>query len=124
MSRAVRCVLLAVSLITALVANPASGQPDPDQPFGTPQYLIHITGHGTTSGGVKDDALIIHPSEPDGEGKSADERLVEALAASRAALGDISEKLARSDMAAFETQGRFIESRYGRDEIDVSADHS
>ncbi len=63
-------------------------------------------------------------SEPDGEGKSADERLVEALAASRAALGDISEKLARSDMAAFETQGRFIESRYGRDEIDVSADHS
>ena len=34
------------------------------------------------------------------------------------------EKLARSDMAAFETQGRFIESRYGRDEIDVSADHS
>jgi len=62
--------------------------------------------------------------EPDGEGKSADERLVEALAASRAALGDISEKLARSDMAAFETQGRFIESRYGRDEIDVSADHS
>jgi len=68
MSRAVRCVLLAVSLITALVANPASGQPDPDQPFGTPQYLIHITGHGTTSGGVKDDALIIHPSEPDGEG--------------------------------------------------------
>ena len=62
--------------------------------------------------------------EPDGEGKSADERLVEALAASRAALGDISEKLARSDLAAFETQGRFIESRYGRDEIDASADHS
>ena len=62
--------------------------------------------------------------EPDGQGKSADERLVEALAASRAALGDISEKLARSDLAAFETQGRFIESRYGRDEIDASADHS
>ena len=63
-------------------------------------------------------------SEPDGEGKSADERLVEALAASRAALGDISEKLARSDLAAFETQGRFIESRYGREELDTSADHS
>ena len=31
---------------------------------------------------------------------------------------------ARADMAAFETQGRFIESRYGRDEIDASADHS
>ncbi|HXC74802.1 MAG TPA: hypothetical protein VN640_09005 [Sphingomicrobium sp.] len=55
--------------------------------------------------------------EPDGEGKSADERLVEALAASRAALDDISEQLARADMAAFETQGRFIESRYGREEI-------
>lgn len=55
--------------------------------------------------------------EPDGDGKSADERLVEALAASRAALDDISEKLARADMAAFETQGRFIESRYGREEI-------
>ena len=56
--------------------------------------------------------------EPDGEGKSADERLVEALAASRAALGDISEKLARADLAAFETQGRFIESRYGQEQID------
>ena len=54
--------------------------------------------------------------EPDGEGKTADERLVEALSASRAALADISEKLARADMAAFETQGRFIQSRYGADE--------
>ena len=62
--------------------------------------------------------------EPDGEGKSADERLVEALAASRAALDDISEQLARADMAAFETQGRFIESRYGRDKIDSSAEKS
>jgi hypothetical protein len=53
--------------------------------------------------------------EPDGEGKTADQRLVEALAASRAALGDISEKLARSDLAALETQGRFIQSRYGDD---------
>jgi hypothetical protein len=62
--------------------------------------------------------------QPDGEGKSADERLVEALAASRAALDDISEQLARADMAAFETQGRFIESRYGRETIDSSADNS
>ena len=54
--------------------------------------------------------------EPDGEGKTADERLVEALSASRAALADISEKLARADMAAFETQGRFIQSRYGEDD--------
>ena len=56
--------------------------------------------------------------EPDGEGKSADERLVEALAASRTALGDISEKLARVDLAALETQGRFIQSRYGEERID------
>lgn len=53
--------------------------------------------------------------EQDGEGKSADERLVEALAASRVALNEISEKLARSDLAALETQGRFIQSRYGQD---------
>jgi hypothetical protein len=54
-------------------------------------------------------------SELDGEGKSADERLVEALAASRTALSEISEKLARDDLAALETQGRFIQSRYGQD---------
>ena len=54
-------------------------------------------------------------SEPDGEGKTPDERLVEALAAGRSALREISEKLARADMAAFETQGRFIQSRYADD---------
>ncbi|MDP9422312.1 MAG: hypothetical protein M3Q19_05670 [Pseudomonadota bacterium] len=48
----------------------------------------------------------------DGEGVSVDQRLVEALAAGRVALKDISEKLARNDLAAFETQGRFIQSRY------------
>src|SRR5205807_4925636 len=52
-------------------------------------------------------------SEQDGEDKTVDERLVEGLAAGRTALGEISEKLARADMAAFETQGRFIKSRYG-----------
>ena len=52
-------------------------------------------------------------SERDGEDKTLDERLVEGLAAGRAALSDISEKLARADMAAFETQGRFIQTRYG-----------
>lgn len=48
----------------------------------------------------------------DGEGVNVDARLVEALAAGRTALGEISEKLARNDLAAFETQGRFIQSRY------------
>jgi hypothetical protein len=54
-------------------------------------------------------------SEEDGEGKTVDERLVEGLAAGRAALGEISERLARADVAAFETQGRFIKSRYSDD---------
>jgi hypothetical protein len=53
--------------------------------------------------------------EQDGEGKTVDERLVESLAAARAALKEVSEQLARSDLAAFETQGRFIQSRYGDD---------
>ena len=54
----------------------------------------------------------------DGEGISVDERLVEALSAGRVALKDISEKLARNDMAAFETQGRFIQSRYSEKTLD------
>lgn len=48
----------------------------------------------------------------DADGTSVDDQLVEALAAGRQALGEISEKLARADLAAFETQGRFIQSRY------------
>lgn len=54
----------------------------------------------------------------DGEGFSVDERLVEALVAGRQALTEISEKLARADMAAFETQGRFIQSRYQEKTLD------
>lgn len=53
--------------------------------------------------------------QPDGEGITVDQRLVEALGASRAALTEITEKLAKADMMAFETQGRFIKSRYGED---------
>jgi hypothetical protein len=56
--------------------------------------------------------------ETDGEGKSVDERLVEGLAASRTALHEISEKIARADIAALETQGRFIQSRYGDDRLE------
>jgi hypothetical protein len=56
--------------------------------------------------------------EVDGEGKTVDDRLVEGLAAARVALGEISERLARDDLAAFETQGRFIKSRYGEERID------
>lgn len=56
-------------------------------------------------------------SERDGEGKTVDERLVEGLAAGRAALSEISEKLARDDVRALETHGRFIESRYGDSKV-------
>lgn len=56
--------------------------------------------------------------EQDGEGKTVDERLIDGLSAGRAALNEISEKLARADVAALETQGRFIQSRYGEERID------
>ena len=54
-------------------------------------------------------------SERDGEGKTVDERLIEGLAAGRTALQEIGEKLARADVLALETQGRFIQSRYASD---------
>ena len=56
--------------------------------------------------------------EQDGEGKTVDQRLVEGLAAGRSALGEVSEQLARADVAALETQGRFIQSRYGEHQIE------
>lgn len=54
--------------------------------------------------------------EADGEGKTVDERLVEGLSAGRSALADVSERLAQRDVDAFGTQGRFIESKYGKAE--------
>ena len=57
-------------------------------------------------------------SEKDGEDKTVDQRLVEGLAAGRSALAEVSEQLARADVAALETQGRFIQSRYGEERID------
>jgi len=56
--------------------------------------------------------------ERDGEDVTVNQRLVEALAAGRQALTEISEKLAKADMAAFETQGRFIQTRYTEKSID------
>lgn len=55
-------------------------------------------------------------SEADAEGKTVDQRLVEGLSASRTALREVSERLAKRDMDAFQTQGRFIESKYGQAE--------
>lgn len=71
--------------------------------------------------GLIDRYLNVPPayrSDADAEGVTVDERLVEALAAGRAALTEIGENLARDDMMAFETQGRFIQSRYGEERID------
>jgi hypothetical protein len=48
----------------------------------------------------------------DGEGLTVDERLVASLDAARTALDDIGARLHKQDLDAFETQGRFIESRY------------
>ena len=56
--------------------------------------------------------------QKDGENVTVDERLIEGLAAGREALTEVSEKLAKSDLAAFETQGRFIKSRYGEERIE------
>lgn len=53
--------------------------------------------------------------ERDGEGLTVDERLVSGLDAAKEALADIGSKLAKEDLTAFETQGRFIESRYKDD---------
>lgn len=51
--------------------------------------------------------------EPDAEGRTVDERLVEGLGAARSALSDVGERLAKRDMDAFQTHGRFIKTRYG-----------
>jgi hypothetical protein len=54
--------------------------------------------------------------ERDGEGLTVDERLVAGLDAAKTALDDIGAKLARTDREAFETHGRFLESRYRDDD--------
>lgn len=71
--------------------------------------------------GLIDRYLAVPPEfrrQADVEGVSVDERLIEGLAAAKSALGEISEGLTRGDLAAFETQGRFIKSRYGEQTID------
>ncbi len=68
--------------------------------------------------GLIDRYLHVPPAyrgQQDGEGVTVEERLVQALGASRQAIAEIGERLAKADMMAFETQGRFIKSRYGED---------
>ena len=60
-------------------------------------------------------------SDHDTEGLTVDDRLLEGLSAGRQALAEISQNLAKQDLIAFETQGRFIQSRYADDSIsDIS----
>src|SRR5690606_11800412 len=69
--------------------------------------------------GLIDRYLHVPPayrSQLDGEGITVDQRLVDALSAGRQALTEINDRLAKADMMAFETQGRFIKSRYGEDD--------
>ena len=54
----------------------------------------------------------------DGEDKTVGQRLTEGLKAGRDALGDIADRLAQMDIAALETQGRFIQSRYRDEEVE------
>lgn len=51
-------------------------------------------------------------AEQDGEGLTVDQRLIQGLDAAKTALDDLGRRMAREDMNALETQGRFIESRY------------
>jgi hypothetical protein len=64
----------------------------------------------------------LYRRERDGEGKTVDERLVAGLDAAATALGDLGRKLAHEDLTAFETQGRFIESRYKDSEDSIRSE--
>ena len=60
-------------------------------------------------------------SERDGDGMSVDQRLVAGLDAARTALDDIGRRIAKDERDAFESQGRFIESRYRDDGPQIEA---
>ena len=55
--------------------------------------------------------------ERDAEGYTVEDRLLRGLGAARQAIDDMGRKLSASDVSAFETQGRFIESRYKDGEL-------
>jgi hypothetical protein len=54
-------------------------------------------------------------AERDADGLDVDQRLTQGLDAATSAIDDLGRKLARDDVDAFQTQGRFIESRYKED---------
>lgn len=54
-------------------------------------------------------------AERDADGLDVDQRLTQGLDAATSAIDELGRKLARDDVDAFQTQGRFIESRYKED---------
>lgn len=54
-------------------------------------------------------------AERDADGLDVDQRLTQGLEAATGAIDELGRKLARDDVDAFQTQGRFIESRYKED---------
>lgn len=50
--------------------------------------------------------------EREGDGLSVDDRLVAGLDAAKTAIDDLGRRMSRQEMDEFETQGRFLESRY------------
>lgn len=55
--------------------------------------------------------------ERDGDGMSVDERLAAGLDAARGAIDDLGRRLSQQEVDEFQTQGRFIESRYRDDPL-------
>ncbi len=60
---------------------------------------------------------VAYRQQQDGGGMSVEDRLLSGLGAARVAIDDIGRKFAETDLNAFETQGRFIESRYKDGEL-------
>ncbi len=60
---------------------------------------------------------VAYRQQQDGGGMSVEDRLLSGLGAARVAIDDIGKKFAETDLNAFETQGRFIESRYKDGEL-------
>ncbi|MEV0466117.1 hypothetical protein AB0I30_34405 [Nocardia tengchongensis] len=61
--------LMAILVALTVSHGPAgSSQTDFDLSFDRPQYLIHITGHGTVSGPVADNQYILYFEAPDSTG--------------------------------------------------------
>lgn len=60
---------------------------------------------------------VAYRQQQDGGGMSVEDRLLSGLGAARSAVDDIGRRLAESDLSAFETQGRFLESRYKDGEV-------